>query len=92
MDHLEGRLTNLNLSCLTLPYLTFSPHLTSPLTLHHLILPHPTLPLLKNEKELIGTLRGFDEYVNMVLDDVVEYEFTAAGRKEVPDKHCQLLL
>jgi U6 snRNA-associated Sm-like protein LSm5 len=41
---------------------------------------------LKNEKELIGTLRGFDEYVNMVLDDVVEYEFTAAGRKEVPNK------
>lgn len=46
------------------------------------------LPLLwspphKTEKEIVGTLRGFDEFVNMVLDDVVEYEYTPAGRKEV---------
>jgi small nuclear ribonucleoprotein (snRNP)-like protein len=33
----------------------------------------------------VGTLRGFDEYVNMVLDDVVELEYTVAGRKEVKD-------
>jgi small nuclear ribonucleoprotein (snRNP)-like protein len=32
---------------------------------------------------VIGTLRGFDEYVNMVLDDVTEYEITPTGRKEV---------
>ena len=32
---------------------------------------------------MIGTLRGFDEYVNMVLDDVTEYEITPTGRKEV---------
>jgi U6 snRNA-associated Sm-like protein LSm5 len=32
---------------------------------------------------VVGTLRGFDEYVNMVLEDVVEYEYTASGRKEV---------
>ena len=38
---------------------------------------------LKGEKEIVGTLRGFDEYVNMVLEDVVEYEYTATGRKEV---------
>lgn len=31
----------------------------------------------------MGTLRGFDEYVNMVLDDVVEYDITPNGRKEV---------
>ena len=24
------------------------------------------------DKELVGTLRGFDDYVNMVLDDVTE--------------------
>ncbi|GMI61400.1 hypothetical protein ScalyP_jg7719 [Parmales sp. scaly parma] len=29
--------------------------------------------LMKGEKELVGTLRGFDDYVNMVLDDVTEY-------------------
>lgn len=40
------------------------------------------LVILKSEKELIGTLRGFDEYVNMVLDDVVEKEYTAVGIKE----------
>lgn len=28
--------------------------------------------LMKGDKELVGTLQGFDEYVNMVLDDVVE--------------------
>ena len=28
---------------------------------------------MKGTKELTGTLRGFDDYVNMVLDDVVEY-------------------
>lgn len=37
----------------------------------------------QGDKEIVGTLRGFDEYVNMVLDDVTEYEFTASGRKEV---------
>lgn len=33
---------------------------------------------MKNEKEFVGTLRGFDDYVNMVLDDVTEYD-TAGG-------------
>lgn len=26
-----------------------------------------------SDKELVGTLRGFDDYVNMVLDNVIEY-------------------
>ena len=30
--------------------------------------------IMKSEKEFVGTLRGFDDYVNMVLDDVTEYE------------------
>lgn len=33
------------------------------------------------DKELVGTLRGFDDYVNMVLDDVTEYELDADGTK-----------
>jgi len=37
--------------------------------------------VLKGDKELVGTLRGFDEFVNMVLEDVVEYTFTAKGRE-----------
>ena len=37
----------------------------------------------QSEKEIVGTLRGFDEYVNMVLDEVTEIENTPAGRREV---------
>lgn len=32
-------------------------------------------------QEQVGTLRGFDVYVNMVLEDVTEYEDTPEGRK-----------
>jgi U6 snRNA-associated Sm-like protein LSm5 len=34
-----------------------------------------------DEKEIVGTLSGFDEFVNMVLEDVIEYENTAEGRR-----------
>ncbi|CAD5209601.1 unnamed protein product [Bursaphelenchus xylophilus] len=37
--------------------------------------------IMKNEKEIVGTLTGFDDYVNMVLEDVVEYENTPEGRR-----------
>ena len=37
---------------------------------------------MKGDKELVGTLRGFDDFVNMVLDDVIEYEITPDGRRE----------
>ena len=35
--------------------------------------------LMKGDKELVGTLRGFDLFVNMVLEDVEELEATATG-------------
>lgn len=28
--------------------------------------------VMRGDKELVGTLRGFDDYVNMVLEDVTE--------------------
>jgi len=37
--------------------------------------------IMKNDKELVGTLLGFDDYVNMVLEDVTEYEYTTEGRR-----------
>lgn len=37
---------------------------------------------MKNEKEFVGTLRGFDDYVNMVLEDVTEYETTPDGKRK----------
>ncbi|KAJ1459225.1 Sm-like protein LSm5 [Pelagophyceae sp. CCMP2097] len=36
--------------------------------------------IMKGDKEVCGTLRGFDEYVNMVLDDATEYCTTSEGR------------
>uniref|UniRef100_A0AC35UE92 U6 snRNA-associated Sm-like protein LSm5 n=1 Tax=Rhabditophanes sp. KR3021 TaxID=114890 RepID=A0AC35UE92_9BILA len=37
--------------------------------------------IMKGEKEFVGTLVGFDDYVNMVLEDVTEYEMTPEGRR-----------
>lgn len=36
---------------------------------------------MKGDKELVGTLRGFDVFVNMVLQDVTEYETTPQGKR-----------
>jgi len=36
---------------------------------------------MKNEREFTGTLLGFDDFVNMVLDDVTEHENTSTGKK-----------
>mmetsp|Transcript_4818 Transcript_4818/g.7304 ORF Transcript_4818/g.7304 Transcript_4818/m.7304 type:complete len:85 (-) Transcript_4818:23-277(-) len=37
--------------------------------------------IMKGDKELVGTLRGFDDCVNIVLEDVVEYEIDEDGTK-----------
>ncbi|EAN34044.1 putative U6 snRNA-associated Sm-like protein LSm5 [Theileria parva strain Muguga] len=37
--------------------------------------------IMKNDKEITGTLRGFDDYMNMVLEDVVDYSFSPDGVK-----------
>ena len=39
--------------------------------------------VMKNDKEFVGTLRGFDDYVNMVLEDVTEYDATPDGKKGI---------
>lgn len=46
--------------------------------------------IMKGDKEMVGTLRGFDVYVNMVLEDVTEYEHTPAGTRTT--KLDQILL
>ena len=53
--------------------------------------------LMKGQTEIVGTLRGFDDYVNLVLDDAVEYSPDPRGgggsgevvRKEL---HSEILL
>ncbi|CAL0305344.1 unnamed protein product [Lupinus luteus] len=37
--------------------------------------------LMEGEKEFVGTLKGFDAFVNLMLEDVTEYEITSEGRK-----------
>ncbi|ORY16306.1 hypothetical protein BCR34DRAFT_476659, partial [Clohesyomyces aquaticus] len=32
--------------------------------------------LMKDDKEYVGTLLGFDDYVNMVLEEAVEYDYS----------------
>ena len=38
---------------------------------------------MQDEKEYYGILRGFDEYLNIVLDDVQEFEDRGHGGKRV---------
>lgn len=38
---------------------------------------------MKGDKEFLGTLRGFDEYLNIVIDDVREYENAGIGNKKL---------
>ncbi|KAA8491329.1 putative U6 snRNA-associated Sm-like protein LSm5 [Porphyridium purpureum] len=35
--------------------------------------------VMRGEREFVGTLRGFDDFVNVVLEDVTEYEETSDG-------------
>eukprot|EP00892_Ulva_mutabilis_P008809 jgi/Ulvmu1/62/UM001_0065.1 len=35
--------------------------------------------IMKNNREVVGTLKGYDVYVNMVLEDVTEFETTSQG-------------
>ncbi|KFY46672.1 hypothetical protein V495_02305 [Pseudogymnoascus sp. VKM F-4514 (FW-929)] len=37
--------------------------------------------VMKTDKEFTGTLTGFDDYVNMVLEDVTEFDYTGATTK-----------
>ncbi len=36
---------------------------------------------MKGDKEFTGTLTGFDDYVNMVMEDVTEYDYTGNTSK-----------
>ncbi|KAH8088996.1 hypothetical protein HD553DRAFT_304901 [Filobasidium floriforme] len=40
--------------------------------------------IMKGDREFVGTLMGFDDYVNMVLKDVTEYQVTLTGTVATP--------
>ena len=46
--------------------------------------------IMKNNKEVVGTLLGLDDFVYMVLKNVTEYETTSKGRRVI--KLDQVLL
>ncbi|ORY82520.1 like-Sm ribonucleo protein, partial [Protomyces lactucae-debilis] len=50
--------------------------------------------IMKGDKEFSGRLVGFDDYVNMVLEDVTEYDSGAktGGKSVVHSKHAEMLL
>ncbi|CAF9923251.1 MAG: RNA-binding protein lsm5 [Gomphillus americanus] len=37
--------------------------------------------IMKSDTEFTGTLLGFDDYVNMVLEDVTEFDYTGTNTK-----------
>ena len=90
----DGKLTlslGLQISCIKPKYCLTCPFL-HPLVIIHLNLSTPPELvdkaigsrihiIMKNDKEIVGTLLGFDDFVNMVLEDVTEYESTPEGRR-----------
>ena len=49
--------------------------------------------LMKGEKEFYGRLKGFDDYLNMALEEVKEFAFSGTGsQKELISQHSQMLL
>ncbi|XP_064453249.1 U6 snRNA-associated Sm-like protein LSm5 [Mirounga angustirostris] len=46
--------------------------------------------MMKSDKEIVGTLLGFDDFVRMVLEDVNEFEITPEERRIT--KFDQILL
>lgn len=43
-----------------------------PLSVIDLCINSPIYVIMKDSKEIYGTLKGFDDYVNMILEDVTE--------------------
>ena len=49
--------------------------------------------VMKGDKEFYGTLRGFDEYLNMIMEGVKEFVYAGAGSERVlVSEHSSLLL
>lgn len=47
---------------------------------------------MRGQTEIVGTLRGFDDYVNLVLDDAVEYSPDVHGEVVKTELESEILL
>jgi U6 snRNA-associated Sm-like protein LSm5 len=61
---------------------TQAPHSILPLALVDKCIGSKIFVIMKDEKEITGTLRGFDDYINMVLEDVTEFILTEDGKRQ----------
>eukprot|EP00818_Percolomonas_sp_WS_P001898 CAMPEP_0117444728 /NCGR_PEP_ID=MMETSP0759-20121206/5401_1 /TAXON_ID=63605 /ORGANISM="Percolomonas cosmopolitus, Strain WS" /LENGTH=107 /DNA_ID=CAMNT_0005236825 /DNA_START=16 /DNA_END=339 /DNA_ORIENTATION=+ len=63
-----------------------------PLSIIDKCIDSPIYIILKDSKQISGILKGFDDYVNMILEDVVEYDYDENGnRVEIPNPKGVLL-
>ena len=47
---------------------------------------------MMEQQEFVGTLRGFDNFMNIVLDDVKEYAFDKDGKRIIVARLGSILL
>ena len=49
--------------------------------------------LMKGDKEFYGRLRGFDDYLNMIMEDVREFAYEGSGMpRRLISRHKNMLL
>jgi U6 snRNA-associated Sm-like protein LSm5 len=63
-----------------------------PLALVEKCIGAPMWVIMRGNTEFVGTLKGFDDYVNIVLEDVVEYTFDSSGNRTSAKLEGSILL
>ena len=48
--------------------------------------------IMRGNQEFVGKLQGFDDFVNLVLEDVIEYTYDEAGERHATQLESSILL